>query len=34
MEISKGMAVGADAYFTKPFSTLDLVAQVKRMLEA
>ena len=33
-EISKGMAVGADAYVTKPFSTLDLVAQVKRMLDA
>ncbi|MGE5170018.1 MAG: response regulator transcription factor [Rudaea sp.] len=32
-EISKGMAVGADAYVTKPFSTLDLVAQVKQMLE-
>ena len=33
-EISKGMAVGADAYVTKPFSTLDLIAQVKRMLDA
>jgi DNA-binding response OmpR family regulator len=32
-EISKGMAVGADAYVTKPFSTLDLVAQVRRMLD-
>lgn len=33
-EVSKGMAVGADAYVTKPFSTRDLVAQVKRMLDA
>ncbi len=31
-EVSKGMAVGADAYVTKPFSTLELVAQVRRML--
>jgi DNA-binding response OmpR family regulator len=31
-EISKGMAVGADGYVTKPFSTLELVAEVKRML--
>ncbi|HET6802393.1 MAG TPA: response regulator [Casimicrobiaceae bacterium] len=33
-EISKGLAVGADAYITKPFSTLELVEQVKRMLDA
>ena len=33
-EVSKGLAVGADAYVTKPFSTLDLIAQVKRMLDA
>jgi DNA-binding response OmpR family regulator len=32
-EVSKGLAVGADAYVTKPFSTQDLVAQVKRMLD-
>ena len=32
-EISKGIAIGADAYITKPFSTLELVAQIKRMLE-
>jgi len=31
-EISKGLAVGADAYVTKPFSTKDLVAEVKRLL--
>jgi DNA-binding response OmpR family regulator len=33
-ELNKGMAVGADAYVTKPFSTLELVATVKRMLDA
>jgi len=32
-EISKGMAVGADAYVTKPFSTHELIAQIKRVLE-
>jgi DNA-binding response OmpR family regulator len=31
-EISKGMAVGADAYVTKPFSTSDLIAQIKQVL--
>ncbi|MFZ2651554.1 MAG: response regulator [Burkholderiaceae bacterium] len=31
-EMAKGMALGADAYVTKPFSTMDLVAMVKRML--
>lgn len=33
-EMAKGMALGADAYVTKPFSTMDLVAMVKRMLES
>jgi DNA-binding response OmpR family regulator len=33
-EVAKGMAVGADGYVTKPFSTLELVAEVKRMLGA
>ncbi|HEX6136021.1 MAG TPA: response regulator [Casimicrobiaceae bacterium] len=33
-EVSKGIAIGADAYVTKPFSTLELVAQIKRLLEA
>jgi len=31
-EVAKGLAVGADAYVTKPFSTRDLVDQVSRML--
>ena len=31
-EVAKGLAMGADAYVTKPFSTKDLVAQVKAML--
>jgi DNA-binding response OmpR family regulator len=31
-EVSKGLAVGADAYVTKPFSTRELVALVARML--
>jgi DNA-binding response OmpR family regulator len=34
VERDKGMALGADAYVTKPFSTRDLVAKVKRMLGA
>jgi len=29
---SRGMAAGADLYVTKPFSTRDLVAQVKQLL--
>ena len=32
VEVNKGMAVGADAYVTKPFSTKDLIAQVARLL--
>lgn len=31
-EVAKGLAIGADAYVTKPFSTKDLVLQVKRLL--
>lgn len=31
-EISKGMALGADAYVTKPFSTRELVEQVASLL--
>jgi DNA-binding response OmpR family regulator len=33
-EVAKGMALGADAYVTKPFSTKDLVAQVTALLDA
>ena len=33
-ERDKGLALGADAYVTKPFSTRDLVAKVKQMLRA
>ena len=32
VERERGLALGADAYVTKPFSTRDLVEQVKRML--
>lgn len=31
-EVAKGLAMGADAYMTKPFSTKDLVAKVKEIL--
>jgi DNA-binding response OmpR family regulator len=33
-EVAKGMALGADAYVTKPFSTKDLVVQVTELLRA
>jgi DNA-binding response OmpR family regulator len=32
-EVARGLALGADAYVTKPFSTRDLVAQVRALLE-
>ena len=32
IEVTKGMAVGADAYVTKPFSTKDLIAKVQALL--
>jgi two-component system alkaline phosphatase synthesis response regulator PhoP len=32
-DIVKGLALGADAYMTKPFSTRELVQKVKEMLE-
>jgi two-component system, OmpR family, alkaline phosphatase synthesis response regulator PhoP len=32
VEVTKGMAMGADAYVTKPFSTKDLVAKVQELL--
>lgn len=33
-EVAKGLALGADAYMTKPFSTKDLVEKVRSMLES
>jgi len=33
VEMTKGMALGADAYVTKPFSTKDLLAQIRAQLE-
>jgi DNA-binding response OmpR family regulator len=32
IDAEKGLALGADAYVTKPFATKDLVAKVKAML--
>ena len=32
-EVSKGMALGADVYMTKPFSTKELIVQVKALIE-
>lgn len=31
-EVAKGLAMGADAYMTKPFSTKELVEKVRAML--
>jgi len=31
-EVAKGLALGADAYITKPFSTKELVLQIKSLL--
>ncbi len=31
-EIARGMALGADAYMTKPFSTRDLMDRVRQLL--
>jgi DNA-binding response OmpR family regulator len=33
VEIEKGLALGADGYVTKPFSTAELVTRVANMLE-
>ncbi len=33
VQIAQGLALGADAYITKPFSNAELVAKVKEILE-
>lgn len=33
-EVAKGLALGADAYMTKPFSTKELVEKVRSLLRA
>ena len=33
-DVAKGLALGANAYVTKPFSTRDLVAQVRSLLDS
>lgn len=32
-EVSKGLALGADIYMTKPFSTKDLIAKVRALID-
>jgi DNA-binding response OmpR family regulator len=32
IEVTKGLSLGANAYVTKPFSTKELIAQVRQML--
>jgi DNA-binding response OmpR family regulator len=32
IEVKKGIAVGADAYVTKPFATKELIAKVQQLL--
>jgi DNA-binding response OmpR family regulator len=32
-EVTKGLAMGADLYVTKPFSTRELLGQVKALLD-
>lgn len=34
VDVSKGLALGADAYFIKPFSTRELMAKVGELLSA
>ncbi len=33
-EVSKGLGLGADGYMTKPFSTKELLSEVRKLLEA
>ena len=33
-EVNKGLAIGADVYVTKPFSTRDLMTRIKTLLDA
>jgi DNA-binding response OmpR family regulator len=33
-EVSRGLALGADVYITKPFSTRDLMAKIHGLLES
>ena len=33
VEVAKGMGMGADLYVTKPFSTRELIEQVRRLLD-
>ena len=33
IDVAKGLALGADAYMTKPFATKDLVQKVKDLLD-
>ena len=33
-EVNKGLAIGADIYVTKPFSTRDLMARIKSLLDS
>lgn len=33
-DVAKGMALGADAYMTKPFSTRELAARVRQLLSS
>jgi DNA-binding response OmpR family regulator len=32
-EVNKGLSIGADLYVTKPFSTRELIATIKRLLD-
>ena len=32
-EVSKGLALGADVYMTKPFSTKELLARIKALID-